>query len=110
MLICPNGHENPDDHHFCKECGAPLTDSQDPIKVLERRKEAADQAAAAAERAADEAEEAVLEKDEEAVEAEEKAVEAEMAAAKAARELRLGKASERWRRARRAVSSIWLRS
>jgi hypothetical protein len=25
LLTCPNGHENPDGQHFCRECGAAIT-------------------------------------------------------------------------------------
>lgn len=26
-MTCPNGHPNPEDQHFCGECGAPLTNA-----------------------------------------------------------------------------------
>jgi hypothetical protein len=28
LLTCPNGHENPDGQHFCRECGAAITPAE----------------------------------------------------------------------------------
>jgi hypothetical protein len=28
MVASPNGHENPQDHQFCAQCGAPIASSE----------------------------------------------------------------------------------
>ena len=49
-VICPNGHQNPANQHFCGECGAPLEEAHQTRQVPDDESQQADVSEATEER------------------------------------------------------------